>query len=221
MKTRFLLLILCIVYCKIAKSQGSIASIVNYSDTVYSGQPIELILRTSVLNNGPFPSFCSPIFSSQDSLIGGEITFDVIFNFAGPNNTNCWRQDTFNLIGYTQGAYSLNCNWFNINLTSSANTPSIFSADTVQVVVLNSTGIAKAAIENVTISPNPADGFFTIGGAQNEVNQIELFSLSGQKVRDFDAKETHHSLVGLENGIYLLRIYSNEGVVSRKLLVSR
>jgi hypothetical protein len=94
-------------------------------------------------------------------------------------------------------------------------------SDTIQVVVLNSTGIAESKLAKLSISPNPAQAFFTIGGLQNEVNQIELFSLSGQKVRDFNAKETHHSLIGLENGIYLLRIYSNEAVVSRKLVVSR
>jgi len=212
-------IILLLVSTKFLISQN----IVFYTDSIFTGDTLELHVTSPVPINNPIPGNCGVLHSVYDSTWSNKLTVDLTFDWSGPRLGTCVRRDTIRMaVNTNSGIYNLIC--FGSVIDNSV-PPGIFYSrtvsDTVQIVVLNSTGIAKAAMENVTISPNPAQAFFTIGGLQNEVNQIELFSLSGQKVREFDAKETHHSLVGLENGIYLLRIYSNEAVVSRKLVVSR
>ena len=202
-------------------SQASPGSIVNYSDTVLLGQPIDLITSSTVINNGPPPLLCSPLCSVTDTLINNEIILDLTFDFAGGWNTGCIRMDSIQLYGYNQGNYIINCNWFVKYSSIPGSIPTIIASDTIQVVVLNSTNIPKYETESFSISPNPAKNFVNINGLQKGLQKIEMFSLSGKKVREFNRSQQKHSLEGLDNGIYFIQITTENSIITKKLMIAR
>jgi hypothetical protein len=53
------------------------------------------------------------------------------------------------------------------------------------------------------IYPNPAQDSFKVSG---EVDQVEIYSLTGQLVKRFTESQRSYSLNSLQSGIYLVRI---------------
>jgi len=74
----------------------------------------------------------------------------------------------------------------------------------------------------LSVFPNPAKNNFTV--KSNElINEIKLISVSGQVVKIIvvDALETKFNVSNLKEGIYLLQIHTNEGVVTERVQISR
>ncbi len=68
----------------------------------------------------------------------------------------------------------------------------------------------------IKISPNPTDDFITIAGSST-ITDIDLFNLQGQKM-DIMLEENKIDLQHLSNGIYLLKIKTNKGVFTKKII---
>jgi hypothetical protein len=53
------------------------------------------------------------------------------------------------------------------------------------------------------------------------VDRVEIFDVKGSLIQSFNNTADRLDVSKIENGIYFLRIHSIEGVISRKLVVSR
>lgn len=76
--------------------------------------------------------------------------------------------------------------------------------------------------DNVSIYPNPANNVINVNAASN-INNVEIFNMMGQKVAAFDANDTHVQIntTALSNGMYLMRITTENGVSNQKFTVAR
>ena len=85
------------------------------------------------------------------------------------------------------------------------------------------TGISDAptAVNEVTLSPNPASEYFTVKSDDKNTFDLELFNMNGQLVhakRNCRSEETI-SLRNYDKGIYMIRISGEKGIQHKKLVV--
>jgi len=75
---------------------------------------------------------------------------------------------------------------------------------------------------NVSIYPNPANNVINVNASSN-INTVEVFNMMGQKVAAFDANNTtaNINVSALANGIYTMRITTENGVSNQKFTVAR
>lgn len=72
------------------------------------------------------------------------------------------------------------------------------------------------ALEPITVFPNPAKDKIHI---QGDYQSLELFTISGDKINiDYESGELN--VLGLNNGIYILKVKSRAEVISKKIIVS-
>lgn len=76
--------------------------------------------------------------------------------------------------------------------------------------------------ENIHVYPNPVKGSLNIRSAF-DLQLIEVIDMHGRQVKRFHPidKSDQINLADLSNGVYGLRIYSSEGILTRKILIQR
>ena len=76
--------------------------------------------------------------------------------------------------------------------------------------------------DNVSIYPNPANNVINVNASSN-INTVEVFNMMGQKVAAFDANDTNVQIntTALSNGMYMMRITTENGVSNQKFTVAR
>lgn len=68
------------------------------------------------------------------------------------------------------------------------------------------------ALQEATVSPNPTKGSVTILGSNATINTIEVFNTAGNLVGNST------DLSNLSTGVYLMKIYTNSGSVTKKVV---
>ena len=87
---------------------------------------------------------------------------------------------------------------------------------------MTNVSITELDASSIKVYPNPASGILIIANLNNlTIESITLFDYRGQSVRDFDAKNNFIDLAGINAGIYLLRLSSQEGEIIKKILIKR
>ncbi|MDR2802379.1 MAG: T9SS type A sorting domain-containing protein [Prevotellaceae bacterium] len=151
-----------------------------------------------------------------------------------------WEQlsETFLNIGYDANSAPGSVTFYNINNTWY---PSLYAgALMLRPIFGKASGLpadavpltpnaVQAAVQNVTVFPNPARDVVNIRyETENESDvmpaacRIDLFDMSGRFVRTFTTTNGSFSIQGLENGLYLLRIFEDNQIkATRKILVQR
>ena len=86
----------------------------------------------------------------------------------------------------------------------------------------DSTGIASAAQQRITLVPNPATNSVTIT-AEAEILSVDAYNVKGQRIA---TSETHNTTLKLDtstwpNGTYTITIRTVQGSVSRKLVINK
>ncbi|MFH2142682.1 MAG: T9SS type A sorting domain-containing protein [Bacteroidota bacterium] len=73
---------------------------------------------------------------------------------------------------------------------------------------------------NIKIFPNPANNDITIKITGNECTKAEIYDLEGQILKSaiLHNSETNINIDNINKGIYLLKIYSDKEVITRKLI---
>ncbi len=81
-------------------------------------------------------------------------------------------------------------------------------------------GIAEQGATWTNIYPNPAKDFVNIETA-SQMRHIRLYDVSGREVSDYavDSKQIHLDVSQLQQGIYFLRIKTENGMISGKITV--
>ena len=77
-------------------------------------------------------------------------------------------------------------------------------------------GINEQSIE-AEIFPNPSNGNFTI--LCEGLKQVSVYSVDGRLVKAFETNGTECRIEDLERGVYLVRMETEMGIVSRKVIV--
>jgi hypothetical protein len=96
--------------------------------------------------------------------------------------------------------------------------------DTSSCVNVSTVGIAENNSESFTIYPNPSTGQFTfeLGTAVDltENRKLEVFNVLGEKVLEtvITTSKFDVDLTTQKNGIYFVRIETNKGVLTKKLI---
>ncbi|MEP4532142.1 MAG: DNRLRE domain-containing protein [Cyclobacteriaceae bacterium] len=71
------------------------------------------------------------------------------------------------------------------------------------------------AVADLNIYPNPTFDRVTINNAERQIEKLMLFDLTGKVVKEqlveFDSDQISMSLVGLQSGNYLIKVYSLDG----------
>ncbi len=83
----------------------------------------------------------------------------------------------------------------------------------------NALGVDDELLANsVKIYPNPVDNILTIDSEMVPLTKVEIFSILGKKVKEMDSGFKSLSMDNLSTGIYLVRIHSENGSTTRKLI---
>lgn len=80
-------------------------------------------------------------------------------------------------------------------------------------------GIANEEAFNLNVFPNPSNDFVTVTGIPEGKGTLEIMSETGQLVKMIENPPSTIEINGLVKGIYFLRVNSEQGVVSRKLVI--
>ena len=128
-----------------------------------------------------------------------------------------WAQKTYNFVPLTSGTY-----YFGIQNISPANTTG------QQAIFLDNLTITEALSTNdflaskFSVYPNPANDIVTIASADYTINSIEMTDINGRIVKSNlvnNANETQISISELAQGVYFLKIASDKGIATKKLVV--
>ncbi len=86
------------------------------------------------------------------------------------------------------------------------------------VVIDNTAGIDEANFTNgIAIYPNPTSGFIQIETKNALFTKVEVYNILGNKIMTSTRNNLNLSLYGA--GIYLLKIHTDKGIVTRKLVM--
>jgi hypothetical protein len=96
-----------------------------------------------------------------------------------------------------------------------------FYLDSVQVTNLVAESITDHDQSKVTIYPNPASDKIKVTGAFENV-QVQLFTTDGRLAYKSakETKQTNINVSRLVNGVYILKINSQKGIITKKINVS-
>jgi len=205
----------------VIKAQSSAYYISNtYPDTITLGDTLIFETFSGLKDNGPPPTFCSPLYSLTDSLKGQDIIFDLTFDFSGASSMYCGgRKDTLQFILSQPGDYNLQCHWSWIN--PSVNPPDgyrRYGSDTIQIHVRNTTSIAELEKKPLSVFPNPVDDEITLSQYSGQDSRIEIIDLNGRILRTTSTINGRVSVADLEPGIYFLRIREKSNTKTMKFV---
>jgi hypothetical protein len=83
-------------------------------------------------------------------------------------------------------------------------------------------GINEVNLSNqIVVFPNPAIDKLTITTTNNlTIQQLQLLDISGKIIESYD-NTMYMNISQLENGIYILQIQTNKGIVNKKVVVNK
>ncbi|WP_124980509.1 endonuclease [Nonlabens xiamenensis] len=78
--------------------------------------------------------------------------------------------------------------------------------------------LSQSVIEltEISIFPNPSNGYINIEDPERHIQSIELFDLAGRRIQDWQANQ---QIYIADSGIYLLVLNTDAGSISKKLVV--
>ncbi len=98
--------------------------------------------------------------------------------------------------------------------------PNYILLDNIQLA--EGVGIEENETNSVSLYPNPANNVVNVNASSN-INSVEVFNMMGQRVAVIDANDTNVQIntTGLSNGMYMMRINTENGVSNQKFTVAR
>ncbi len=98
----------------------------------------------------------------------------------------------------------------------------MFRLNLDDVSITGETSIADVESNNVSVYPNPANNVINVN-ANSNISNVEVFTIAGQKVGDFTANSTNTAIstANLTNGLYMMKIHTENGVINKKFSVVR
>jgi hypothetical protein len=90
-------------------------------------------------------------------------------------------------------------------------------------IIINSADNASNSQGNVTAYPNPVTSSVYINSTTNQSSRAEVMDLTGQTVykKTVTRKDNEMNLSNLANGIYLLKVFTEEGKLLQTLKIDK
>ncbi|MCL2413448.1 MAG: T9SS type A sorting domain-containing protein, partial [Bacteroidales bacterium] len=115
------------------------------------------------------------------------------------------------------------------NLTSGAHTISVramsqhyaaFSAERTIIVRQQPTSIEPEIVAQVDVFPNPVTDRLYIQSPDMPIDRVEVYDLRGRRVMEqrFDSNNISLDMSNLNEGIFILRIYTGEHVITQRIV---
>ena len=82
------------------------------------------------------------------------------------------------------------------------------------------TSLTKQTLETVKLYPNPTTGKIFIKTNSELINQVVIYSITGQEIisKSVDGEQTTIDLTNENQGVYICRIYTTNGVITKRLI---
>jgi len=94
-----------------------------------------------------------------------------------------------------------------------------YFVDDVLVTEAKGTGNSEISTSQITVEPNPSAGFFKIVSPQEaSIQNMEVFDCFGKEIISESAGRNEIDLGSFSAGIYILQIYTRDGVTRKKLI---
>jgi len=78
--------------------------------------------------------------------------------------------------------------------------------------------VSESNVEQFKIYPNPVSNVLTIKSEIETIEKVQIYSVLGKKIKEINMDFENISTEDLSKGIYLLRIYSEKGMMLKKLI---
>jgi hypothetical protein len=93
----------------------------------------------------------------------------------------------------------------------------------------SSSGITENQLSDlIKVYPNPAKEYVTIdlNGYNGKVNQVDFLNIQGQIVNTLNLESSYEKIINTSlnnflDGIYLIRIHSNDGILTKKIIINK
>lgn len=116
----------------------------------------------------------------------------------------------------------IECIPFTASYTSHCMEGRIHLGDTIGTIYPDSffvTGIEETTNDcKIEIYPNPSSGQFSIISKKLTINNINIIDITGKLIKTIDENTSVISMVDLPKGIYLIKITTNEGLITKKII---
>lgn len=152
------------------------------------------------------------VSNSVNPIVSG---MTIAANYSGGATATYQWYDCLNgnapIAGATQDQYTSSVNGL-YSVTVIENGCAVSSS----CVALVSASVENAAQDLISVYPNPTQDVLHISSASAQIENIEIWTMSGQLMHRYDAVQTL-SLQALPKGIYLIKIQSNKGMSLHKI----
>ena len=162
---------------------------------------------------GQDPSYAEEHFSVYLSTTGNTVNDFTVTLLSDQVTTSEMTEYTANLSAYTGNNVYIAFRHHNVS--------DMFRINLDDVSVTPGVGI-KEVENNVSIFPNPAHSYINVNATSN-ISNVEVYTIAGQKVADFTANGTTTVIntSNLSNGLYMMRINTENGTINKKFSVVR
>jgi hypothetical protein len=163
---------------------------------------------------GQDPSYASEVFSVYLSTTGTSINDFNVTLLDHQTATGEMTEYTANLSAYTGSNVHIAFRHHDVS--------DMFRLNLDDVSVTAGVGINEVDNTTVNVYPNPAHNYINVNATSN-ISNIEVYSIAGQKVADFTANgaQTVINTSELSNGLYIMRINTENGTINKKFSVAR
>jgi hypothetical protein len=164
------------------------------------------------------------LHDSYNSGNGNTYTLDALFSYSTDGNT--WSDAFDDVIGGSISANGGSTIYFHVSPYFTGETGTYLLDMSITRTL--STGVNEIDLANeVKVFPNPSNGNVTLDltGLSQNVTQINILNVQGQSVYlaiQTKNQEIHQlDLSGFSDGIYLIRLQTATGVLSKKLIIKK
>jgi predicted esterase len=139
--------------------------------------------------------------------------------FAVPADSN-WRTERVDLSAYASGGNDVFIKFSYISALGGSNT-----IDNVQIG--SATSVAGGASRTaIRVYPNPASDEVRVASAGEAIRKLEVVDMAGRKVLSIPVEDPHAALIKVDThslpaGIYMLQIYTEDGLRTEKLSIKK
>lgn len=79
-------------------------------------------------------------------------------------------------------------------------------------------GLKDEVMKGLLLYPNPVKDILSINATTTVIEQVEIYSVLGKKVKEINADFNKVNINNLPTGVYVVKIYSEKGITAKKLI---
>ena len=206
-------------------SYGMVASASWYSGTQSALTPDNWLISPEIVIPANYSTASISWYAKGQDASYAEEHYAVLVSTSGASTSNFsttlyegetfgdWEQQTANLSAYAGQTIRIAFRHYNVT--------DMFWLDLDDITITGGVGIDNHDM-NVSVYPNPANNVLNIN-ANSNINRVEVYNMMGQMVGMYEANDmnTQISTTALANGVYTVKIATENGTTTKKFTVAR